>query len=835
MNVRLALRQLFRRPGFAAVALITLALGIGAPTAMFSVVHAVLIQPLPYSEADRIVRFRMEGQSPAGPISFDALPASEALTWATESKALSDLALFNDRALTISTANGPFRLTGVSATPNLFSILRASAEAGTAFTHADGKSRVVVLSHATWLRHLGGDRAAIGSLITMDGEQYRVLGVMPDSFRFPSPETAFWVPQVLEAGGTRGMVLPAVARLRDGATVEEAANEGKRLIDDGDRRLTMNLVVETLQDQMTGGVQRILWVLLGAVGFVAIIATTNLALLLITRGAGREREFSIRAALGAGRAELARQLFVEGLVLGAIGGIGGLVLASAALSLLVALAPADVPRLADASLDRSVLLFATALTAGSSLIFGLLSAGRTLAPRPWSALTGTRVEARLVGQSAPHRRRLNILAAAELSLTVVLLVAAGLLLRSFVTLVNLDPGFDSNGAVALQVNLPQSRYPGPEARVAFDRRLLDRLQAVPGVSHVGLATTMPTRQATGRFGFSSSPAIFENFDPMSMPVVDVHMVTEGFVEAMGLRLQSGRGFTADDRAGAEPVVILSEQFAKEQFPKGNAVGQMVYSGTGNRRVVGVVAEVRTAQLGAPPKPDAYLPLWQNFDVLGWFTTTTVIARGADRSALLNAMRPVVLELDAQSPPFNMRALDEDIAKVVAGPRFSAMVLGLFAAVAFAMAIIGVYGVMSYGAGLRTREVGIRLAVGATRAQVVLMMLKDGAMVAVAGIAVGAIGSLVLTKTLTGLLHEVAPADPLTIAGVSVLLAVAAIAAAFIPARRTTRIDPVKALRDERNLQPATGNRQPATGNWQPTGMSRCLVLMLVVGCRLQVD
>src|SRR6185503_6687232 len=352
MDVRLALRQLFRRPGFAAVALMTLGLGIGAPTAMFSVVHAVLIRPLPYPGADRVVRFRMEGQSPAGPISFDALPASEALTWAAESKALGDLALFNDRALTLSTSNGPFRLTGVSATPTLFSVLGVSPQSGTTFGKPDGNSRVIVLSHATWQRYLSGDRSAIGSLITMDGEPYRVLGVMPDSFRFPSADTALWVPPVLAAGGTRGMVLPAVARLRDGATVAEVTNEGKRLIDNGDRRFTMTLVVETLQDQMTGGVQRILWVLLGAVGFVAIIGTTNLALLLITRGAGREREFSIRAALGAGRLKLARQLFIEGLTLGSIGGLAGVGLAWGILSLLVGLAPADVPRLADASLDR---------------------------------------------------------------------------------------------------------------------------------------------------------------------------------------------------------------------------------------------------------------------------------------------------------------------------------------------------------------------------------------------------------------------------------------------------------------------------------------------------
>ena len=293
MDIRLALRHLIRRPGFAAVALVTLALGIGAPTAMFSVVHAVLLRPLPYPAPDRLVRFQVNAQSPAGPVSFDALPASEALEWAASSQTLADMALFNDRALTLSTPDGPFRLTGISATPNLFAILGVTPEAGGTFGPASGNPREIVLSHATWQRFFARDRATIGSLVTMDGEQYRVMGVMPDAFRFPSADTAFWVPQVMTSGGTRGMMLPAVARLRPGATVVAAAAEGRSVVDNAGGPFTATLTVQTLQDQMTGGVQRVLWVLLGAVGFVTIIATTNLALLLITRGAGREREFSI--------------------------------------------------------------------------------------------------------------------------------------------------------------------------------------------------------------------------------------------------------------------------------------------------------------------------------------------------------------------------------------------------------------------------------------------------------------------------------------------------------------------------------------------------------------
>jgi putative ABC transport system permease protein len=796
MDLRLALRQLLRRPGFAAIALITLALGIGAPTAMFSVVHAVLLRPLPYPEPDRLVQFEMNSQSPQGPVSFDALPASEALDWAASSQTIGDLALFNDRALTLSTDAGPFRLTGVSATPNLFALLGVSPLAGVTFAPGSRDTREIVLSHATWQRFFAGNQATIGSLISMDGDQYRVVGVMPDAFGFPSVETAFWVPQVMTSGGTRGMLLPAVARLRPGATVAAVATEGRSLIDDGDPRFKTTLVVRTLQDQMTGGVNRILWVLLGAVGLVTAIATTNLALLLITRGAGREREFSIRAALGAGRGRLVQQLFVEGLTLGAIGGVAGVALAWAALSLLVGLAPADVPRLSDATLNGSVLLFALALTAGTSLTFGVLSVGRILDLRAWRALGGRIPETRLAGQSVPHRRRLNALAVAELALTMVLLVAAGLLLRSFVGLTTTDQGFDARGAVALQVNLPASRYPTPDARLAFDQRLLERLRQTPGVSALGLTTTLPTRQATGRFGYSASPSILSAEDPRSMPVIDVHMISDGFIEAMGLRLAEGRAFTAADRAGAEPVIVISEAFAKQQFPDSSAVNQTLYSRSGNKRVVGVVADVRPAELGAPPKPDGYLPIWQNSDVLEWMSSVTVIARAADTAGVMNALRPAILSLDPQSPPYNVRTLDADVSRVVAGPRFSATVLGMFAGVAFLMACVGVYGVMAYVAGLRTREIGIRMAVGATRTQVVALMLKESAVVVGLGLAIGLAATALLTRTLTGLLHEVKPADPVTLAAVAGLLAAAGFIASYIPAQRATLVDPLRALRDE---------------------------------------
>jgi len=339
-DVRHALRLLGRRPGFSAVALVTLALGIGAPTAIFSVVRAVLLRPLPYPEPDRILAFRMEAHGPSGTVAFDAVPASTALDWAAQSATLSSLALWNDRALTLTSADGPFRLSGISATPNLFDLLGAAPQRGRTFGASSRDEHEIVLSHATWQRYFASDPAIVGQAITMDAEPYRVVGVMPAAFAFPTPDAAFWVPVTIDAGGSRGMVLPAVARMAPGATLDAVLQEGRRLMTDDGGPVRATLLATSLQDQLVGGVRRVLWVLLGAVAFVLVIATVNIALLLLTRGAGREREFSVRLALGAARSRLIRQLFVEGLTLGVLGGAAGVFVAWLGLMLFLRLAPA---------------------------------------------------------------------------------------------------------------------------------------------------------------------------------------------------------------------------------------------------------------------------------------------------------------------------------------------------------------------------------------------------------------------------------------------------------------------------------------------------------------
>jgi predicted permease len=789
-DLAFSLRLLIRRPGFAAASVLTLALGIGGPAAIFSVVHAVLMRPLPYPEPDRLVQFRVEAHGPSGPIVFDAIPASGALDWSASSSTVSALALYNDRALTLSTSNGPFRLTGISATPNLFDILRVTPAYGRTFRAGTEDVRTIVLSHQTWRQFFAGDPAVIGTQARLDGQSYVIAGVMPEGFGFPTPDSAFWVPQIIDSGSSRGMLLPAVARLADGATATGVADEAQRLFDDGARDRP-RVFVRTMQEQMVGGVQRMLWVLMAAVSFVFVIATTNIALLLLTRGAAREREFSVRLALGASRGRIVRQLFLDGLAFAAAGGVAGLILAAVSLQLLLQMAPADLPRLRDASLNVPTLAFACGLAGIAAIVFGLLGARRAMASDP------VRAFGKLGGEpgGARARRRLSVLPAGELALTLVLLVAAGLLIRSFVRLALVDQGFEPEGALAMQINLPSARYPNPAARAAFHERLLERLQHVPGAAAAGITTSMPNRQPSARFVFDAAghPVI----DPAQAPPTgEVRTVSEGFFEAMQIPLLAGRTFRKEDAAGAEPAIVISERLATRHFAENNPVGRLLYSGHSTYRVVGVVGDVRPAAPGAEIAPAAYLPFRQDEETFRWFATVTIVMRAGDLDATTTALRALVLSLDPEMPPFNVRTLDAEVSRLVAAPRFSAALLAVFGAVALVLAAVGVFGVMSYSAQQRTRELGVRIALGATRAQLMRLVIRDGVLIVLVGLVTGLAASALLSRALTGLLYEVTPADPLAIAVVATVLSGVSLLAAYVPARRATRLNVTDALREQ---------------------------------------
>jgi putative ABC transport system permease protein len=791
--MRSTVRLLVARPGFAAIVLITLALGIGAPTAVFSVVHGVLIRPLPYPESDRLVQFRLEVRHPQGDTAFDALPASAALQWAADSQALTALALYNDRALTLVTAAGPERVTGTAATPNLLDVVGVRPEIGTGFDAASTDGQQIVLSHGLWQRHFAGDPHIVGTAIILDGEPFFVRGVMPPDFAFPNADAAFWVPLLITPGGSRGMLLPAVARLQPGATIAEVIEEGKRaVLAEQGQMASQTLVVRTLHDQLVGDVERVVWVVFAAVGLVTTVATANLALLLLVRGAGRAQEFGIRLALGATRGQLVRQLLTESLVLGVLGGVIGLALADGLLRLLVTTAPPSVPRLQEIQVDGPVLLFAIAMTLVTSAVFGVLSAGRSIAVDVARRM-GAGLELPILRTRA-SRRRLHALAAMELAVTMVLLVAAGVLLEAFLERALVDQGFTTGGAVAARVSLPPARYPGIDARASFHGQLLERLQRAAGVQAAGLISTMPNRQATGRFDFNARgmPAFH---DPLTAQIAEVRMVSEGFFAAMGMSIE-GREFRADDVKGAENVIVLSRQLARQHFPDRSAIDQMLYSlATGPVRVIGVVPDVLPAD-GRSPSPSAYLALRQADEVLQWLSSINVVLRGARAPALIAATRAAVAEIDPEVAVFAARTLDEDVAGLVAGPRFVASVLAAFAAVALAIAAIGVYGVMSYATAHRQREVGIRLALGATRRQLSMAMLREGLLVIAAGLAIGSLGAVWISQAITRLIYEAPPVHAGALLLVGLVLAGTALLAAYLPTHRATEVRAIDALRQQ---------------------------------------
>lgn len=782
-DARQALRQLARRPGFAAAAILTLILGLGAPTAVFSIVQAVLLRPLPYADADRIVRFRIEAQSPRGRAGFDALDVSVALEWAATSTTLEGIALYNDRAMTLSTNDGPVRLAGLSATPNLFEILATSPLTGAVFSATDRDVRQVVFSHQIWQQHFDGDRGIVGRLVTLDGHPHRVTGIMPAGFDFPSPETAFWVPVVLDSAGSRGMILPAIGRLTPGSTPVAVAAEGQRHLNDQSMSQVVNtLVVRTLHEQMTGNVRGVLWLLMAAVSLVSVIATVNIAMLLLTRGTSRAREFMIRTSLGADRRRLIRQVTVEGLVLATMGGLGGLLFASGAAAVLVHLAPPELPRLHETSFDAGVLGFTALLVVTASIIFGVMSARR---------VSGTRLTA-----PAASRQRLNVLAAGEFALATVLLVGAALLIRSFLGLVLVDHGFDPSRRVAMQITLPSARYPSPEARMAFHDQLLESLRSVDVIRHIGLITAMPHRQPTGRFAYDpEGRAMFP--DPFAMKLTEVRMTTEGFFDAMGIPLLQGRTFSAADVPGTEPVMVISESMARQHFPDGDALGRMLYSESGDRLVIGIVGDVRSAVVDAlQHDPSSYLPIRQDLDVFRQFATMSVVLESESPSTAIAEVRRVVRMLDPDMPLFNVRRLSDEVAGLTAGPRFTATVLGLFAAVALVMATVGVYGVMSYSTAQRTREIGVRVALGATRGQIMHLVLRDGVTVVGAGLLCGLMAAWSTTRVLAGHLPDLEVTGPGSVIVVGLLLSSAGLTAAFIPALRATRVSVLAALRED---------------------------------------
>ncbi|HEX6536984.1 MAG TPA: ABC transporter permease [Gemmatimonadaceae bacterium] len=795
-----ALRTLRKTPGFTAVAILTLALGIGANTAIFSVVRGILLRPLPFAEPARLVvvpALYNGTRSTVSPANF--------YDWRAENGSFTGMAALTGNSAVLTGHGNPERLTGFDASPDLFRILGVRALAGrSVFTPDEGAFQgphVVLLRESLWRTRFGADPGIVGSTIVLDGVPTTVVGVVPDQGAWPS-KAQMWRPLTFdpkELPKTRGAVyLTVVARLRPGVTLERADADMRAI----SRRLEQrypesdthaSATVVPLREWIVGNLRTPLLVLLGAVGFVLLIVCANVANLFLVRAAAREPEIAVRTALGAGRARLVRQLVTESTVLSLIGGIGGVLFALWGTRALVRVAPASIPRLDAVHVDALVLAFTLVVSVLTGIVFGLIPARQVVRPD----LSATLRESGRGSKARPGSRRARgVLVVSEVALAVMLLAGAGLLIRSFHQLTNVDPGFRPEHAVSFELALPEARYDSVDRQRAFVHQLTERLRAIPGVRSVGASFGLPL---TG-FGFSLSFEVQGRppAKPGEEPVADVRIITPDYLKAMGIPIVRGRGFTPEDREGARQVVLVTEATVARFFPGEDPIGRHITLGWGRDGkhlggdVIGVVGDVRQNSLAEAAEPEIYAPYDQ------WpVESFNVVMRGSpEGTAILGAARAAIRDIDPDLAMSSVRTLDALVAESVAQPRFYMTLLAAFAVVALLLSAIGIYGVIAYLVSQRAREIGIRIALGASREHVVRMVVRQGAALAVTGIAIGIAGALLLTRLMTSLLFGVTPSDPATFGAVVVVLGAVALLASWVPARRAARVDPALAMRAE---------------------------------------
>ena len=801
-DIGYAIRTLRKAPGFTLVAALTLALGIGANTAIFSVVRGILLRPMPFGDPARLV---VIGASYSGgkPMPFASPP--NIYDWRDRSRSFSGLAAFTGHTAVLTGAGDPERLRGYDVSANFFPVLRVGAVHGrTAFSPDEATwqgPKSVLVNETLWRTRFGGDTGFVGSILTLDNERYQVVGIVPAESAWPVGG-AVWFPLTFDPerfSKSRGAVyMGAIARLKPGVTIDAAASD-MRTVAKGleteypDQNSGLTAVVVPMRQWITGDLQRPLLVLLGGVAFVLLIACANVANLMLVRGVAREGELAVRTALGAGRGRLVRQLVTESLLLSVVGAAGGVALAMVGTKLLVAAAPASIPRLTSIRVDALVLWVTLLIALVTGVVFGLLPARQAVQPDVARTL---REAGRGTGARTGSNRARRVLVIAEVSLSVMLLAGAGLLIRSFDRLMRVDPGFRTDHSISFELSLPQAKYPTPEQQAAFVSGLLARVRALPGVQSAGVALGLPLT----RFSFNFSFAITGRppLKPADQPSAEVRVATPGFFTTMGIPVVAGRGFTDADRAGSAKVLLITQQAAKAFFAGEDPIGKHIKFGWGRATgplagdVVGVVGDVKQTSLAAATLPQIYAPYdqWpmQGFDV--------VIHASRDLQAVVADARRAIKEIDSDLAVAQVRTLDAVMAESVAQPRFYMVLLSVFAAVAMVLSAIGVYGVIAYLVGQRSREIGIRIALGASSTAVMRMVVGEGVMMVGVGLVVGLGGALLLTQLMGALLFGVRATDPVTYVSVVVVLGAVALAASFLPAVRAARVDPALAMRAE---------------------------------------
>jgi putative ABC transport system permease protein len=812
-DIRYGVRSLWKRPGFTVVALITLALGIGANTAIFSVVNAVVLRPLPYAEPDRLMTL------------WETMPGSDHrsvapgnfVDWRTQNRTFRDMAATFYANFNLTSDGEPDRIDGATITSNFMSLLGASAQLGRTFQAEDDEHQdrsVVLISDGLWKRRFGADQNVIGRMITIDETPHTIVGVMSRGFQFPE-RSDLWV-----LGRNRGAVptslisqvptndwvherdahfIRVIGRLRPGVTLSQAQSDiaaitRKAELDFPKTNGGLGSNVVPLHAQVLGDVRGMLFILLGAVGFVLLIACTNVANLMLARATQRDREIAIRAAVGASRLNLIRQLLTESLLLSIAGGLAGLIVSIWAVDLFVKLSPGDIPRLNEASVDLRLLGFTLLVSLLTGVGFGLL---------PAFAATRTNLNATLkeggrkASEGRQRRGARNILVVTEIALAQVLLVGATLLAISYVRVTQIDPGFNPDRVLTAKIAPANKKYPDPKSRSAFYTTVLEHLQSLPGVESAGMVMSVPLSGSSMNRGFRVEgrpvPKADENV------TMDFQIISPGYFGTLEIPVKQGRGLSPADTEASERVIVISNAMARRYWPNEDPVGKRLMIGesskdTSWRTIVGVVGDNRHASLSEAPVPTAFISYRQDFE--SWPRMGFVIKAKTDAAGLTSVVRRELNSIDPAQPLYAIEPMENLLQTSVAQRRFIMLLLGSLSAIAVILAMVGVYGVISFSVSERTQEIGIRMALGARAVNVLTMVLTQGMRVTLVGIVIGLGAAFALTRLLSSLLFEVSPTDLRTFSIVGVLLGVVAFFACYVPARRATKVDPLVALRCE---------------------------------------
>ena len=801
-DLRYAARILWKNPGFTAVAVIALALGIGANTAIFSVVNTVLLRPLPYKDPEQLVMVWEDASRHGYP--RDTPAAANYVDWRDQNSVFSSMAAIADVNFNLTGVGNPERLKGRRVSANLFPLLGVEPQLGRVFTAAEdqpGAQGVVVLSHRLWQRRLGGDPGILGKTLTLNDEVHTVVGVMPARFKFPENDDELWVPIALtaqEAANRNRHYLQVVARLKPGVTLAQAQSEmttiGARLQQQyPESNADLGVALTSLQEHIVGDIKPALLILLGAVGLVLLIACANVANLLLARAAIRQKEIALRVALGARRWRLLRQFLTESVLLATLGGILGLAIAYAGLLLLGSFIPETISQAREISLDLKVLGFTLAVSLLTGFIFGLAPAFQALRMNQSETLKEGGRDS-VTGRSGKRLR--GLLVTAEVAVSLVLLIAAGLLINSFLRLRNIDPGFKVDHLLTMKIELPEPKYEAFERRAAFYTDLLQRVQSLAGVRSAAVTTNLPLY----RQGNSIAVRLEGKPDPPPGQelIVVTRIISPAYFETMSIPLLAGRQVTDQDTETTPNVVVISETMARRFWPGEDAIGKRLAAGRVRSdadwiQVVGIAKDVRQFELNAEPRPQMYMSYRQ----ADFFAPEDLVVKtDVEPASLAAAVRTAVWEIDKDQPISNIKTMEEILGDSIARQRFSMLLLGIFAGVALLLAAVGIYGVMSYSVAQRTHEIGIRMALGAQTGAVLKLAVGYGLKLVVAGVLIGLVAAFALTRLMATLLFGVTPTDPATFALISLLLVGVAAVASYIPARRATKVDPLVALRYE---------------------------------------